>query len=96
IWAALAIPVIRMLEGARSQSAVVALLFSVLMGANLLRPMDMPAGLQMAHLIEVAGANLIFGLIVVRLLRRPTSTALPRACRADHDGSNKGLDGSCA
>ncbi len=49
---------------------VVALLFSVLMGANLLRPTGLPVGLQIAHFVEVFGENFLFGWIVVWLLHR--------------------------
>jgi len=55
----------------------VALLFSVLMGANLLRPTGLPAGLQVAHLVEVFGENLLFGWIVVWLLHRRHGRNVP-------------------
>jgi len=71
LWAALTLPVIRMMRGRRWEAGLaVALLFSVLMGANLLRPVGLPIGLQVAHLVEVFGENLIFGWIVVWLLHR--------------------------
>ena len=71
IWAVLTLPVIRMMKGRWWETGfVVALLFSVLMGANLLRPIGLPIGLQIAHLIEVFGANFFFGWIVVWLLHR--------------------------
>ena len=70
LWAALTLPVIRMMRGRWWETGLaVALLFSVLMGANLLRPAGLPVGLQVAHL-EVFGENLLFGWIVVWLLHR--------------------------
>lgn len=70
-WAALTLPMFRMMKGRWWEIGLaVALLFSVLMGANLLRPTRLPIGLQMAHFIEVFGANFIFGWIVVWLLHR--------------------------
>jgi len=86
LWAALALPVIRMMkEPALSLSKgrwwetglAVALLFSVLMGANLLRPTGLPVGLQVAHLVEVFGENLLFGWIVVWLLHRRHGRGIP-------------------
>jgi hypothetical protein len=73
LWTALALPVIRMTEGPWWETGLlVALLFAVLMGSNLLLPNEMPAGLRWAHLIEVAGEAFAFGWLVVGLLcRRP-------------------------
>ncbi|MFL7791624.1 MAG: hypothetical protein AB8I69_05740 [Anaerolineae bacterium] len=69
LWTALTLPVIRMMRGRRWETGLaVALLFSVLMGGNLLRPMDMATGLQTAHFIEVFGENFFFGSIVGGLL----------------------------
>lgn len=81
LWAALALPVIRMMKGRRREIGLaVALLFSVLMGTNLLRPTELPAGLQVAHLVEVFGESFAFGWIVVALLsRRGTRSALATA-----------------
>jgi len=71
LWAALTLPVIRMMKGRWCETGlVVALLFSVLMGANLLRPTGLPVGLQVAHFVEVFGENFMFGWIVVCLLHR--------------------------
>jgi len=78
LWAALTLPVIRMMKGRWWETGVtVALLFSVLMGANLLRPTGLPAGLQMAHFIEVFGANFIFGWSLVWLLQRRHGRNIP-------------------
>ena len=86
LWAALTLPVIRMMrEPALSlpkgrwweTGLAVALLFSVLMGGNLLRPTGLPVGLQVAHLVEVFGENLLFGWIVVWLLHRRHGRNVP-------------------
>jgi hypothetical protein len=69
LWTALTLPVIRMMKGSWWETGfVTALLFSVLMGSNLLMPTDMSKGLQLAHLIEVSGEAFMFGWIVVGLL----------------------------
>jgi hypothetical protein len=69
LWTAVTLPVIRMMKGRWWETGLaVALLFSVLMGGNLLRPMDMPMDLQVAHFVEVFGENFLFGWIVVGLL----------------------------
>jgi len=71
LWAVLTLPVIRMMRGRWWETGlVVALLFSVLMGANLLRPTGLPVGLQVAHFVEVFGENFMFGWIIVWLLHR--------------------------
>jgi hypothetical protein len=71
LWTVLALPVIRMMKGSWWETGfVIALLFSVLMGSNLLMPTGMPVGLQLAHLIEVCGEAFVFGWIVVGLLHR--------------------------
>lgn len=76
--ALLALPLMRMMKGRWWESGlVVALLFSLLMGGNLLRPAGLPVGLQMAHFVEVFGENFIFGWIVVWLLHRRHGRSLP-------------------
>ena len=78
LWAALTLPVIRMMKGRWWEAGLaVALLFSVLMGANLLRPTGLPLGLQVAHLVEVFGENFVFGWIVVWLLHRRHGRNIP-------------------
>jgi hypothetical protein len=70
LWTALTLPVIRMMKGSWWETGlVVALLFSVLMGSNLLLSTEMPVRLQLAHLIEVSGEAFAFGWVVVGLLR---------------------------
>jgi len=70
IWTALALPVIRMMKGRWWEAGLaVALLFSVLMSANLLIPNPfMPETIRMAHFVEVSSSNFLFGWIVVWLL----------------------------
>lgn len=70
LWTALALPVIRMMKGARLETALaVGLLFAVVMNAQLLLPNAyMPEAVRMAHLVETASSNFIFGAIVAWLL----------------------------
>jgi len=69
-WVALALPVIRMLKGKWPETALsIGLLFSVVMNAPLLLPNPyMPEAVRMAHLVETASSNLIFGVFVGWLL----------------------------
>ena len=78
LWAALTLPVIRMMRGRWWETGLaVALLFSVLMGGNLLRPTGLPIGLQVAHFVEVFGENFLFGWIVVWLLYYHNGRSVP-------------------
>lgn len=63
LWVAITLPVIRMMKGRWHEAALaIALLFSVVMNAQLLLPNPyMPEAVRMAHLIETASSNLIFG-----------------------------------
>jgi len=72
IWAALALPVIRMMRGRWWEAGLaVALLFSVLMGSQLLEPEEfMPKAIRMAHLVETFSSNFLFGWILVLVLNR--------------------------
>lgn len=72
IWAALALPMIRMMKGRWLEAGLaVALLFSILMAASLLIPNEfMPEAIRMAHFWEVVSSNFLFGWIVVWLLNR--------------------------
>ena len=69
-WVALALLVIRMLKGQRTETALaIGLLFSVVMNAQLLLPNPyMPEPVRMAHLVETASSNLMFGFFVGWLL----------------------------
>ena len=70
LWVALAVPVIRMMKGEWWKAGLaVALLFSVVMNAQLLLPNPlMPAEVRMAHLLETASSNFLFGWLVVFVL----------------------------
>lgn len=72
LWTALAIPVIKMMKGKWWESGfAVALLFGVFMNSLLLLPNPlMPAEVRMAHLLETATSNFIFGWLVVMILRK--------------------------
>ena len=82
LWTAVTLPVIRMMKGRWWETGLaVALLFSVLMGGDLLEPTDMPTGLQAAHFVEVFGENFLFGWIVVGLLGAARKPALNTVAR---------------
>ncbi|PYO49061.1 MAG: hypothetical protein DMD72_05910 [Gemmatimonadetes bacterium] len=69
-WAAIALPVIRMLQGEWHETAfALGITFAVLMNAQLLLPNPyMPEPVRMAHLVETASSNFIFGLLIGWLL----------------------------
>jgi hypothetical protein len=69
-WVVLALPVIRMLKGQWPETALaIGLLFAVVMNAPLLLPNPyMPESVRMAHLVETASSNLIFGAFIGWLL----------------------------
>jgi hypothetical protein len=69
-WAAFALPVVRMLKGGRPETALaVALLFTVPTNVQLLLPNPfMPEAVRMAHLVETASSNFLFGVLVGWLL----------------------------
>jgi len=71
-WVAIAVPVVRMLKGGWLEAALtLALLFSVLMNAQLLLPNPyMPETVRMSHLVETASSNFIFGMVTGWLLLR--------------------------
>jgi uncharacterized membrane protein YgcG len=76
LWTALAVLVIRMMKGRFWEVGLgVALLFAVVMNTQLLIPNPfMPAEVRMAHLVETASSNFLFGWLVVWVLfmkRRP-------------------------
>ncbi len=70
MWGALALPVVRMTRGRWWEPRLlVALLFSVLMAANLLIPTEiMPPVIRKAHLVEVFSSNFLFGWATAWLL----------------------------
>src|SRR5215204_393529 len=71
MWAALAVPVIRMMKGRWWEAGLaVGLLFAVVMCSQLLLPNPlMPWEVRMAHLLETASSNFLFGWLLVLLLR---------------------------
>lgn len=78
LWTLIALPIIRMMKGSWIEAALaIALLFSVVMTDQLLLPNPyMPGAVRIAHLIETASSNFIFGLFVGWLLaRHPTARA---------------------
>jgi hypothetical protein len=74
-WVALALPAVRMLKGKWPETAfAIGLLFAVVMNAPLLLPNPyMPEPVRMAHLVETASSNLIFGVFVGWLLTQHDS-----------------------
>jgi len=61
-----------MLKGGWLEAAItIALLFSVLMNAQLLLPNPyMPATVRMSHFVETASSNFIFGMLIGWLLMK--------------------------
>lgn len=78
IWAAVAAPVLALMEGTRREkSLAVALLFAALMGSVLLIPNPfMPAAIRLAHCVEVTASNFLFGWVLAAVLTRK-ETAFP-------------------
>ena len=70
LWTALAVPVIKMTNGKWWESGLaVALLFGVFMNSLLLLPNPlMPFEVRMAHLVETASSNFLFGWLLVLIL----------------------------
>lgn len=69
-WVAIALPIVWMLKGGRREIALaLGFTFAVLMNAQLLLPNPyMPEAVRMAHLVETASSNFIFGVLVGWLL----------------------------
>jgi len=76
LWVFIALPIVRMMKGERWEIALaVALCFAVFMSSLLLLPNPlMPTEVRMAHLVETATSNFLFGclLVFVLLSRRHT------------------------
>ena len=72
LWAAIAVPVIRMMKGQWWEAGLaVALLFGVVATSLLLLPNPlMPRDVRMAHLLETATSNSLFGWLIVLVLCR--------------------------
>ncbi len=72
LWALLALPVIRGMNGRFCPNGLLlGLLFAVLMADNLLIPSTIPNMMRVAHFIELFVENVLFGLALVWLLGRP-------------------------
>ncbi|HTK49440.1 MAG TPA: hypothetical protein VL328_15785 [Gemmatimonadaceae bacterium] len=73
LWAAIAVPVVRMMRGPWWEAALaVALAFAVLTSAQLLLPNPlMPRAVRMAHLLETSTSNFLFGWLTVAILCWP-------------------------
>jgi hypothetical protein len=71
LWAALAVPIIRMMKGGWWEAGLaVALVFAVVMNTQLLLPNPlMPREVRMVHLVETASSNFLFGWLMVLILR---------------------------
>lgn len=80
-WVALALPVIRSLKGRWPETALsLGFLFAVVMNAPLLLPNPyMPEPVRMAHLVETASSNFIFGALIGWLLTKRHTLATERA-----------------
>ena len=70
LWAAIAVPVIRMMKGRWWEAGLaVALLFGVVATSLLLLPNPlMPREVRMVHLLETASSNFLFGWLLVLVL----------------------------
>lgn len=78
LWTAIAYPVVRTMKGRWWEGALATgLLFAVIMtnAPHLLPNPFMPRPAQMAHLVETASSNFIFGWVVAWLLRPSASKA---------------------
>lgn len=70
LWAAIAVPVIKMMKGDWWESGLaVALVFAVMTSQLLLPNPLMPDEVRMVHLLETATSNFLFGWFVVLILR---------------------------
>jgi hypothetical protein len=69
LWAAIAVPVIRMMKGQLWETGLaVALLFAVMSSQLLLPNPLMPQEVRMVHLLETATSNFLFGWLIVLVL----------------------------
>ena len=70
LWAAIAVPIVKMMKGAWWEAGLaVALLFAVTSSQLLLPNPLMPPEVRMAHLLETATSNFLFGWLVVLILQ---------------------------
>jgi len=76
LWAAIAVPIMRMMRGKWWEAGLaVALVFAVASSQLLLPNPLMPYEVRMAHLVETATSNFLFGWLVVLILH-PRCTKL--------------------
>jgi len=76
LWAAIAVPVIKMTKGEWWEAGLaVALLFAVVNSQLLLPNPLMPAEVRMVHLVETATSNFLFGWLVVLIFQWPLRPA---------------------
>ena len=86
-WVAIAVPIVKMLKGGRLEILLaLAFTFGVVMNAQLLLPNPyMPEPVRMAHLVETASSNFLFGLLVGWLLTyRPAARVYKTATTVFH------------
>jgi len=81
LWALIALPVVQMTKGRWWVAGLgLSLLFSVVMNSQLLIPNPiMPEAVRLAHFVETASSNFIFGWIVAWLLRPNDESWSPHA-----------------
>ncbi|NLJ24458.1 MAG: hypothetical protein GX354_03395 [Firmicutes bacterium] len=74
IWAAIAVPIVRMFKGRPWEiNLAIALSFSIIMGTLLLIPTSiMPTSIRLGHFAEVTLSNFIFGWLVGAILQQPS------------------------
>lgn len=78
MWTALALPVIKMTKGEWWETGLaVALLFAVMTSQLLLPNPLMPPAVRMAHLVETATSNFLFGWLVVVVLSPRRRSRVP-------------------
>jgi hypothetical protein len=69
LWAAIAVPIIEMTKGKWGETGLAVVLLFAVMTSQLLLPNPlMPADVRIAHLIETASSNFLFGWLVVLIL----------------------------
>ncbi|HEU4994150.1 MAG TPA: hypothetical protein VFT29_04995 [Gemmatimonadaceae bacterium] len=88
LWAAIALPVVRMMRGPWQETALsLGALFAIVMNAQLLLPNPyMPETVRMAHMLETASSNFVFGCFVGWLLTR-RAARMPLAHSAVAEGA---------
>ena len=82
VWVLVALPVIRMLKGTSREAAVtLGLIFALVMNSQHIPPNPyMPGMVRLAHFIETASSNFLWGMFIVWLLHR-RHTSIPDLIR---------------